>query len=155
MKLQLNKYFRIVLIFCLIVSCKEINAQTFIDGELKNNTIWSTSGHPYVIIEKITVEEGVTLTIQQGTIIKFQNGHGKIEVKGTMDICGTIDQPVIFTSYSDDEHGGNTNHDNDTTFPSPGAWGGIFYTPTSQGNKLKNAWLGYGGGPGTSSILTT
>ncbi len=153
MKLQLYKYFRITLISCLMVLCQEINAQTFIDGELKNNTIWSTSNHPYVIINQITIEEGVTLTIQPGTIIKFQIDYGKIVVKGTMDVCGTIDQPVIFTSYSDDEHGGDTNGDSTETCPNPGDWRSIELGSNKTSNIfLEHTLISYGGSDNFPSL---
>ena len=57
----------------------------------------------------VEIFEGVTLTIEPGTIIKFgamnDANHGLV-VRGTLKAKGTADQPIIFTPFGDDYWGG-------------------------------------------------
>ena len=98
------------------------------------------------------------LHIHEGTIIKFQTeGHfGEIGYKahlytggagggqyGSIYTHGTEENPVIFTSFLDDEHGGDTNNDGDASTPAAGDWG---YVKVLNGHaKLKNLKLLYAG----------
>ena len=90
------------------------------------------------------------LAIDAGTVVKF--GKARIENQiGNSNIIaeGTAERPIIFTSLLDDQYGvGGTF---DTTgnqlqvVATPGAWGGIFLGPTSNGS-IDHAILRYGGG---------
>lgn len=98
------------------------------------------------------------LHIHEGTIIKFQTeGHfGEIGYKahlytgakgggeyGSIYTHGTAENPVIFTSFCDDEHGGDTNNDGDASKPAAGDWG---YVKILNGHaELKNLKLLYAG----------
>lgn len=87
---------------------------------ITSNTTW-TSDNLYIIQSSTTVQAGVKLTIQPGTIIKFQTGT-YMNIKGTLDALGTSDNNIIFTSYKDDSYGGDTNGDGSTTTPAKGNW---------------------------------
>ena len=76
----------------------------------------------YIVSNNVTVASGATLTLQPGTVIKFNTGCS-LTVNGTLDAQGTRAAPIVFTSLKDDEHGGDTNGDGDKTYPWAGDWG--------------------------------
>ena len=75
-------------------------------GEITANETW-TADHVYTIDGKVIVNDGVTLTINPGTLIKATAGQGTaasaliISQGGKIDAVGTPDMPIIFTSVSD------------------------------------------------------
>jgi len=100
-----------------------------VTGAISASTTW-TSDIIYQLNQKVVVSEGVTLTINPGTIIKGSAGTGSlasalIVARGaTLNAQGTSDQPIIFTSTSDNiicgETAGTNLDQNDR-----GLWGGL------------------------------
>ncbi len=75
----------------------------------------------HVVLEDITVDSGVTLTVAPGAIVKFEKDRGlSVESGGTLQ-AGSAS---IFTALADDV-GGDTNLDNDQSQPTPGDWLGF------------------------------
>jgi hypothetical protein len=80
---------------------------------------------------KLSVPSQVTLMVDEGVIFKLKDsqiGIGSSTLSenmsaGSIQILGTPDQTVIFTSYQDETIGVDT--DPLVTTPSPGDWGGI------------------------------
>ena len=79
----------------------------------------------YVVSNSVTVASGATLTLQPGTILKFNTGCS-LTVNGTLDAQGTRAAPIVFTSLKDDAHGGDTNGDGDKTYAQAGDWARIY-----------------------------
>lgn len=128
----------------LLTFCFNSFAQNYIGGEIKNDTTITNVGNPYILTNDLIVKENVTLTLAKGVIIKPIEKTTSIQVFGTLQINGTLEEPVVFTSYADDDHGGDSNGDGDLTGPKSGDWGAInFYYP-GKNNRIKNAWIGYG-----------
>ena len=75
----------------------------------------------YIVSNSVTVASGAKLTLQPGTILKFNSGCS-LTVNGTLDAKGTRAAPIVFTSLKDDEHGGDTNGDGDKTYAQGGDW---------------------------------
>jgi len=78
------------------------------EGEGMADQTWEASVFPYVI-SGMNVPAGKTLTILPGTIIKFLQNNSPFTVNGTLDIQGTKESPVYFTSLNDDSIGGDTD----------------------------------------------
>jgi len=71
-----------------------------VSGELTANTTW-TSNNVYLIQGFYYVRDGVTLTIQPGTVIrgdKDSKGTLLIERGAKLMAVGTLSQPIVFTS---------------------------------------------------------
>ncbi|MBI2566356.1 MAG: choice-of-anchor D domain-containing protein [Candidatus Schekmanbacteria bacterium] len=97
----------------------------------------------YVPNAAITIGSGVTLTIPAGTIVKPISTSATITVSGAIDWGGTADDPVIFTSYKDDAHAGDTNGDGLASLPGVGQWGSVCIQ--NDANVVQNAVFRYGG----------
>lgn len=93
------------------------------DLTLTNDVIWELNG-------KVVVGNGVTLTIEPGTIIKGREGTGSLASAlivargGMIDARGTAEEPIIFTSINDNiqvgQRAGTNLDENDR-----GLWGGV------------------------------
>lgn len=97
--------------------------------------------------DSIIVLENHILTIAPGTIIKSVNNTSGFEIRGSLIAEGTIQEPIIFTSFYDDEHGGDTNGDGEASQNNAkaGSWGQIVFTSTSTNSFLNHVVIRYGG----------
>ena len=93
----------------------------------------------YIVSNSVTVASGAKLTLQPGTVLKFNSGCS-LTVNGTLDAKGTRAAPIIFTSLKDDEHGGDTNGDGDKTYAQPGDWHQITGSGTVSLNYCQVLW---------------
>ena len=95
------------------------------DADISRNTTW-TANNQYVLNGLVFVEEGETLTIEPGTVIKGKPGQGAeasalvVARGGKIFAEGTAEAPIIFTAEADDasdpEDFGSTDR---------GLWGGV------------------------------
>ena len=139
-------------LLALIISYSAYS-QTDVSGSISTNTTWTVSGSPYIIRgEQAVVEEGIVLTINPGVIVKFESGFSDLIVHGSLIAEGTANIPIIFTSLSDDDAGGDTNGDGAATKGEPGQWAALWFTNTSSAS-LKYCDIAYGGGAGTSAMI--
>ncbi|CAH8287254.1 hypothetical protein EV196_109130 [Mariniflexile fucanivorans] len=98
-------------------------------GLITTNETW-TADNIYVLSGKVVVNEGVTLTINPGTIIKGKEGQGSlasalvVDQGGILLAQGTADMPIIFTSELDNIAVGEKKGSNLTT-ANVGLWGGL------------------------------
>ena len=114
-----------------------------VSGNITTNTTW-TAGNVYYVVGDVTVLYGVTLTIDPGAIVKFQNNR-RLIVAGKLTAIGTPGQRVYFTSYRDDLIGGDTNGDGPTT-GGAADWGWIEFSLTSDpASIIEYAVIQYGG----------
>ncbi|MEI7595011.1 MAG: hypothetical protein WCK02_04625 [Bacteroidota bacterium] len=79
------------------------------------------------IIKKNDFYVNNTLTIEPGVIVKFHPSGAFMTLggTGTINADGTDAKHIIFTSYKDDEHGGDNNGDGTATSPARKDWGRI------------------------------
>src|SRR5690606_10904483 len=98
-------------------------------GVLNADETWSAE-NIYILDGKVVVADGVTLTIEAGTIIKGPEGQETlasalvVDQGGKLMAEGTAEKPIIFTSVLDDIEQGQTQGSNLTT-TSTGLWGGV------------------------------
>ena len=102
---------------------------TVVSGVIEENETW-TADKVYELNGRVIVADGVTLTIEPGTIIKGAQGQGinasalMVARGGKLQAVGTADKPIIFTSVLDDikpgEKVGSTLSEADK-----GKWGGL------------------------------
>lgn len=69
-------------------------------GTISSNTTWQASDI-HQVAGDLTVAAGVTLTIQPGAVVKFDDSR-MMTVLGTVLADGTQAQPIVFTSMTDD-----------------------------------------------------
>ncbi|XP_033103075.1 protein bark beetle-like [Anneissia japonica] len=89
------------LVYIMIVGicCSNLTlAETFINGEISEDTNWLSANSPVYVTDDITVGTNVTVTIQAGVQMLFAEGVG-IYVKGTLITNGTEDEHVVMTSF--------------------------------------------------------
>ncbi len=105
------------------------NNNIVVSGSITANTTW-TADKIYELSGKVVVGNGITLTIEAGTIIKGRTGTGTlasaliIAQGGKINAVGTATQPIIFTSVLDNiqvgQFSGTNLDENDN-----GKWGGV------------------------------
>ncbi|MEM7035812.1 MAG: hypothetical protein AAF570_02460 [Bacteroidota bacterium] len=109
-------------------SCIFINRITVsdVDGNgVGEDVVW-TADNEYLLDGLVYVNEGQTLTIEAGTVIKGKLGQGSnaaaliVARGGTINAVGTSNDPIIFTSELDD-----VNDLDDMPVGTRGLWGGL------------------------------
>ncbi|MBQ7513788.1 MAG: S8 family serine peptidase [Prevotella sp.] len=81
-----------------------VNNMVTFGGIIDKNTIL-TADHTYHVNVNIAVPQGVTLTIQPGTRLEFNEGLG-IRSFGKLIANGTPEKPIVFTKYGESSWGG-------------------------------------------------
>ncbi len=121
------------------------------------NTTWTKAQSPYIISGNIYYRFG-SLTVEPGTIVKFASATSSLTIHADiiLNINGSAEEPVYFTSIKDDSIGGDTNGDGSATSPAPGDWGYLSLGSGAVNNSMSINYLkiSYGGGKGyyTSGI---
>ena len=98
-------------------------------GIIKANETW-TADKIYILGGKVVVDEGVTLTIEAGTIVKGAEGQGSlasalvVDQGGKLIAEGTAAKPIIFTSVLDNIQIGQKAGTN-LSIADIGLWGGV------------------------------
>ena len=139
MKKELN----LLLIFVLIFF--DTFAQTPVSGGIYSNTTWNISESPYIVIDDVVVFNGVTLTIEPGVVIQF-NDEKKLTIRGHLNAVGNESDTIMFTSSSEN--------------PTIGIWDGVEVELFNGGSALFDycefqyanyavdiGWFGSGPGP--------
>lgn len=108
-----------------------------------SNLILTKANSPYLVNDTTqAIAEGGVLTIEPGVVIKFK-GRGRLVAEGDIVANGTAEDPIVFTSFEDDEYGGNM--DGVVTAPYRGSWYGVEIDDTSAGSSFTHTIFRYGG----------
>ena len=75
---------------------------TDVTGPIIMNDTWLLADSPYVVTGNVSVESGVTLTIEAGVIVQF-NQSMTLTINGTLIARGVPGSEIIFTSNTPDQ----------------------------------------------------
>jgi len=122
-----------------------------VNGVLSAEKTLTPRNSPYLIGRTgLAINTGVTLNIEAGVVIKFViPSEPVLTVNGRVVSRGTSENPVVFTSYLDDEYGGDTDGEpcdesSGTNCPTVGSW--KYITVRSGGEiDFENTIMRYGG----------
>ncbi|MDO8620038.1 MAG: hypothetical protein Q7R64_01665 [bacterium] len=116
-------------------------------GTVNADRTLTVGSSPYLVNRiGLVVAPGATLTIDPGVVIKIvSNNEPWIRVAGTIHANGTAEHPVVFTSFHDDDYGGDMNANGASTTPSAGNWRRILIENTSSGSSFTNTLVRYAG----------
>ncbi|RME91873.1 MAG: hypothetical protein D6767_04325 [Candidatus Hydrogenedentota bacterium] len=107
-------------------------ACTSVSGSIATNTIWDTTNSPYCISSSVTINSGVTLNIQAGSIVLFSSGTSLTVSSGaTLTIEGNSTDVVLFTS--------------DAVAPAPANYTGIVFNASANYSTFDGSNLYTGG----------
>ena len=85
--------------------------QTYVGGGIYSNTTWTLVNSPYIVTDTVVVFPGVTLTLEPGVVVKFDDDL-YLEIRNaTLVAEGNSSDSITFTSNS--------------LTPAAGIWGGI------------------------------
>ena len=89
---------------------------------------WTLEDSPVIVKENVIIPKGLVLKIEPGVIVKFL-GKYHLKVKGGLIAKGRENNPVIFTSYYDNDLNKNPIHK--FILPQELYWGGIEFIDDS------------------------
>jgi hypothetical protein len=107
-KVRMRRLFTLVLILILcfaIVTIPEIDivkASTNVTGIISLDTTWTKASSPYNITGDITINCNITLTIESGVTVNFNDYS--IIVNGSLNARGTRIEPIYFNSPNPDSN---------------------------------------------------
>ncbi|MFA6253900.1 MAG: alpha/beta hydrolase [Candidatus Paceibacterota bacterium] len=118
----------------LLSSPLSLFAETIISGaSLSTNTTWTKAASPYIITDDVYINNGVTLALEPGTIVKFKN-KSAFYINGELSAQGNTGDEIYFTSYKDDSISGDSNGDGTTTIPAMRDWDQLYVLATGHLN---------------------
>jgi len=85
-----------------------LRSETLISAGAVSGT-WALTNSPYIVQGTVNIQEGTTLTIEPGVVIRFAPSASMV-VYGALTAAGTPLETILFTSASS---------------PAPGAWNGL------------------------------
>lgn len=133
-----------------------------INSSVSVNTTWGPTGTVvgtvFWVRNSIAINAGVTLNIQPGVVVKFDPSRS-LTVNGSLKAIGLsgASQNIIFTSYRDDNAGGDTNGDGNATAPAASDWASINFPDGSPdfGSRMDYCDVRYGGAFSTGVLTFT
>ncbi len=100
-------------------------------SNLYNHFELDTVAVPYVFNRYFYVESGASVNIAAGNIVKMNDGVAILVRGGWLKAIGSATDNIYFTSYRNDNLGGDTNNDGAATPPAAGNWHAIKFEDSS------------------------
>jgi parallel beta-helix repeat protein len=91
---------------------------------------WVRDSIPYTLFQEAVVNNGVTLTLEPGTVVQFERVYDALYVDGTLVARGTALNPIFFTSAA--------------AVKQPGQWRVLSFRTTATNSVLENCIIEYG-----------
>src|SRR5690242_18551378 len=95
----MNSKLRSLFVAILGISSFSLTGQTIVSSQITTNQTWDVSGSPYIIGTNVLINQGVTVTILPGTIIKSP-AQKTIIVDGELVAKGKKDTVITFDTVS-------------------------------------------------------
>ncbi len=111
------------LLAALVAPAALFGADVTVNANITSNRTW-TKSNTYIIDGRVFVTDGVTLTVEPGTVIKgkvrsAQDASALVIARGgKINASGTAAEPIIFTAEADNLNGNLGQNDR-------GLWGGV------------------------------
>ncbi|MGA4645588.1 right-handed parallel beta-helix repeat-containing protein [Limisphaera sp. 4302-co] len=86
----------LVALLPLLLGLTSLRAETPVGGIITNSTTWTFPDAPYIVTNDVTVAPGVTLTIEPGVEVRFNQGT-RLTIQGRLWAEGTPDRRIRFT----------------------------------------------------------
>jgi hypothetical protein len=85
---------------------------TNVSGPIITHTTWTVTGSPYLMTDDVTVNPGITLTVEPGVVVIGTIQDTALIINGHLQAIGTISSPITFTA----------------PITVPGAWSGVIFS---------------------------
>jgi len=120
-----------------------------------NTITLDTVSIPYYFPNNFVINEGMTMTIASGNVLKFNTGS--LIVNGILVAVAGPGEKIHFTSYKNDNlptPGSDTNNNGTATSPQSSDWGGIVFNNSSVDSAclVRRAYVSYAGQGNTGGI---
>ena len=91
-------FYIVFLLFFSVNLSHSVMSHGFSGGVVQNDTVIPFQGKDYIINETITVQDNVTLTVEPGVTLRFNENRSMI-IYGALVANGTYSYPITFRSF--------------------------------------------------------